>query len=100
MSKNVEKQEQRETVYGLIAANKNEEIKICSNCMNEGQEVKSCYDQPEERFCITRATEEKKVNTNQVDNLGLILSNVTNRPGNPQGKEKWIGDSCATVDLC
>ena len=28
--------------------------------MNEGQELKGCYDQPEERFCITRATEEKK----------------------------------------
>ena len=67
--KNVKKQEQRDTVYGLIAANRNDEIKICSNCMNEGQE-------------------EKNVNTNHADNLGLILSNMTNRPANPQDKEK------------
>ena len=67
--------------------------------MDEGQQVKGCYDQPEERLCITRTTEEKNVNTDQADNLGLILSNVTNRPANPQDKEKWIGDSGATVHI-
>ena len=74
-SKNVEKQEQRETVYGLIAADRNNKIKICSNCMNEVQE-------------------EKNVKT-----LGLILSNVTKQPANPQDKENWIGDSGATVHI-
>ena len=61
VTKNVEKQEQTETAYGLIAANKSEEIKICSNCVYEGQEVKGCYDQPEERFCITKTNEEKRL---------------------------------------
>ena len=31
--------------------------------------------------------EEKLLNTNHADNLGLILSNMINQPGNPQDKE-------------
>ena len=80
MSKDVEKQEQRDTIYGLIAANRNDEIKICSNCMNEEQE-------------------QKNINTNHADNLGLILLNMTNQPGNPQDKEMWIGYSGGTVHI-
>ena len=30
--------------------------------------------------------EEKVINTDHADNLGLILLNTTNRPGNPQDK--------------
>ena len=53
---------------------------MCSNCMNEEQE-------------------EKVINTNHADNLGLILLNMINQPGNPQDKEMWIGDSGATVHI-
>ena len=70
MSKYKEKQEPRDTAYGLIATNRKDKIKICSNCMNEEQE-------------------EKNINTDHADNLGLILSNTTNQPGNPQDKEKY-----------
>ena len=48
---------------------------------------------------MNEGQEEKNVNTNHADNLGLILSNMTNRPENPQDKEKWIGDSGATVHI-
>ena len=80
MSKYEEKQEQRDTAYGLIAANRKDKTKMCSNCMNEEQE-------------------EKIINTNHADNLGLILSNMINQPANPQDKEMWIGDSRATVHV-
>ena len=69
MSKYEEKQEQRDTTYGLIVVNRKDKTKICSNCMNEEQE-------------------EKVINTDHADNLGLILSNMINRPGHPQDKEK------------
>ena len=59
VSKYKEKQEQRDTAYGLIAANRKDKTKMCSNCMNEEQE-------------------EKIINTDHVDNLGLILSNMIN----------------------
>ena len=48
---------------------------------------------------MNEGQEKKNVNTNHADNLGLILSNMTNQPGNPQDKEKWIGDSGATVHI-
>ena len=43
--------------------------------------------------------EQSNVNPKHVDNLGLILSNATNRPGNPQDEEMCIGDSGATVHI-
>ena len=65
VSKNIEKQEQTETAYGLITTNVREETQTCSNCVYERQEAKGCYVQPKEKFCITETTEEKEVNTNQ-----------------------------------
>ena len=82
VSKNIEKQEQTETAYGLITTNVREETQTCSNCASERQEVKGCYVQPKEKFCITETTEEKEVDTDQEETLGLILSNVTKRPVN------------------
>ena len=80
MSKYKEKQEQRATAYGLFSVNRNDKTKMCSNSMNEEQEF-------------------KVIKTDHTDNLGLILSNMINWPGNPQDKEMWIGGSRATVHI-
>ena len=57
--KNAEKQEQTEIAYGLIATNRNDKTKVCSTSMNE-------------------EWEQNNVNSEHVDNLGLILLSATN----------------------
>ena len=88
MSKNIEKQEPKEIAHGLITTYVREETQTCSYCTHDRQEVKGCYVQPKEKFCITETTEEKEVNTDQEETFSLILSNMTKRPVNLQEKRK------------
>ena len=66
--------------YGLIATNGNYKTKVCFTGINEQRE-------------------QSNVNSKHGDKLGLILSSATNRPGNPQDEEMWIGDSGATIHI-
>ena len=66
--KNVEKEEQTETAYGLIATDGNHKTNVCDNCMYEHREV----------------------NCKQENNLCLISSSTTNRSIDPQDDKMWI----------
>ena len=61
----------KKTAYRLITTNRNYKTKVCFTGMNEQRE-------------------QSNVNSKHEDNLGLILSNVTNQPANPQDEEMWI----------
>ena len=67
--------------------------------MNELHVWKDCYSQPKRKFCDIEVVEKKEMNANPKKDFGLISSNVFKRYVNPQEKEKWIGDSGATVHI-
>ena len=67
--------------------------------MNELHTWKDCYAQPKRKFCDIEVAEKKERNTDPKKFFDLISSNVIKRYVNPREKEKWIGDSGATVHI-
>ena len=67
--------------------------------MNELHVWKDCYSQPKRKFCDIEVVEKKEKNANLKKDFSLILSKKSKRYMKPQEKEKWIGDSGATVHI-
>ena len=72
---------------------------MCSYCVNEQHIWKNCYPEHERNFFDIEVVEKKEMNFSLKKDFGLILSNVSKRYMKPQEKEKWIGDSGATVHI-
>ena len=75
------------------------ESQMCSYCVNEQHMWKNCYPKHKRKVGNTGVEEEKEIKSSQEKEFGLILSNVSKRYMKPQEKEKWIGDSGATVHI-
>ena len=73
----MEKEEQTETAYGLIATEGNHKTNVCDICLYE----------------------HRKIDCKQEKNLCLISSSTTNRSIDPRDDEMWIGDSGATIHI-
>ena len=67
--------------------------------MNEQHVMKNCYFEHERKVSHTGVEEEKEIKLILEKEFGLILPNVFERYMKPQEKEKWIGDSGATVHI-
>jgi len=97
----MEKEETSETktAYRLITSNIKEVSQMYPYYMNELHVWKDCYPQPKRKLSDIEVIEKEEMNANPKKDFTLISSNMLKGYVNPEEKEKWIGDSGATVHI-